>query len=276
MLPVAEAAACHEHRHVAVVVIGGVAEVAGEQHGGAVEQAGAVVVAGSQVAEEGTPGGNDGFLDNCELGEFLFIAPVVAEVVVAVVDTGQRDHASAATEVVGDVAGGVGLQREANHVAHQHLSPDEVVGIADIDRFGGVDVRLGAAGPCCRCLQPTFEFTDTCFIGIEPVAVASTEFATKAAGVIRHEIHDASPLEQPLRLTCLLSRRVVYEELHVEPARRGLRRNHAPLFGVGRAVAAAAGEHERGEAGVVSAVLGHELIERDAVFPPTNRREHIG
>ena len=162
----------------------------------------------------------------------------MAEVVVTLFDARDRNDAAGAAELQRDVAGGIGRQGQLDHVAHQPLAADEVVGVADVDRFHHVDVRLGLVDPGLGFDEPVLEVADAGEIGVEPLAVAASELPFEGFGVIGDEVHNALAFAGALGLLLPFAGRVIDEQPREDFGRRIDGRDHGSVFGVGRAVAA--------------------------------------
>ena len=74
-----ESASGDQHGHVSIVVVGRVAEVAGEEDGGVIQQIAMRIAVLAKSAKEFAPLPNHGFFDECELFELGLVAAVVTE-----------------------------------------------------------------------------------------------------------------------------------------------------------------------------------------------------
>ena len=133
-----------------------------------------------------------------------FVLAVMAQRMVPFHHPRQRDDAATAAEVIADEPRRVGLQRQSDQVAHHLLPPDEIVGVADVDRPFRVDFRLGALGPRLARCQPPLQITHAGKIGLQTVFVPRPQFSRQSLSIFRHQVHDAPPFGERPRCRGLL------------------------------------------------------------------------
>lgn len=205
-------------------------------------------------------------LDERELFELGLIAAMMAEVVIALVDAFDRNHAAAAGNVQGDESRRVGLQGQPDQVAHQLLTGDRVVRILDIQRRLSIDFGFGQLSPFLRFGHPPFQVANAGEVGIEAVPVTRAQIALQRPCIIADQVHDAAALADQFGLPLALLRRLVDKQLGEQSRRPIQRRDHSAVVGVTGVRAAARVEHQRREAGGIAQALRHQLVDRARVL----------
>ena len=248
-----------EDGHVFIVVAGGVAQVGGEEHHGAVQHFGFL-----ELAEEVAPLIDDGLFDNGELFELVLVFAVVGQSVVAFRDALDAPEFGVTGHVEGGKAGGVGLEGEGEDVEH---GLDDFNGVVAVGLGGfGAGVGLGLVDPTGIHLEPGFQVAYTGEPGVELALVPRSEFAFEGFGFVANDVEHASPAFDEGGLAGLFLLGVVDEELGKDFGHALFGWYHGAIFRVGGAGGSTGVEDEGGEAGFMAEVLGHELVQGDGVF----------
>ncbi len=258
VLAVLVAAAAEEDGHVAVVVGGGVTEIRGEEDHGFVEEFGAF-----ELAEEVGPAVDGGLFDDGELVEFFGALSVVGEGVVGFFDAFERADGIAGA-VEGDEAGGIGLEGEEDGVEEGAIDVGRAVTIGSGGHFDALGFRL--VDPGFIGLKAELEFANGGEPFVEFFAVAGADLAFERFAFGTDDVHDGFSAAGDFGLLFFCLRAVFDEEGGEEFARVFDRGDHRSVFGVGGGAVVPGVENEGGKTGLVSEVLGHELIDRDGVF----------
>jgi len=102
VLTMPEATSCQEHRHVAIIVTGGVSKIARQQHAGLIQKGAAIFLHCLERPQEITPGIDDRFFNNRQLCQLFVVTAVMAERVIPLVYPFQWHHPTTPSEMAGD------------------------------------------------------------------------------------------------------------------------------------------------------------------------------
>jgi len=186
-----------QDRHIAVVVVRRIAQIAGQKDGRLIQQPATVVFTLLQASHELPPLADDGCFHQSKLRELFFVTTMMTESVIPLLHAFDGNHASGAGDVQGNEPRRVRLQRKLDDIEHHFQTSDQVTGITDIDRLPGVDFRLGKLCPVFVLCHPFFQLANAGEVSVETIPVTSPQFTLQRPGVFAHDVHDAAPLANP-------------------------------------------------------------------------------
>ena len=265
MLPVLETAAGEEDWEVASRVAAGVAEIAAEEDGRAVEEVGVVFLRSVELCEEIAQRLHRLDLDNLELLELARILAVVREIVVAEVDPFDRWCCGRASEHDGDEAGRVGLQREMGEIEKQARATDQVGRVGNVLRRSGVDFGLRPLSPVAIADHLLFQLTDAGEVFIHLVAVFRAKMGVQRFGLLTNVVENAAPVFEMAHLLTFLRSRAFEEQPRENSGWRIIRRDQRARPGPTEPTCPVARQGETRESRLRTDVASGELVERDRV-----------